>query len=134
MERAVSDVTCGVMREARSAAQPAARTSETSLQCGALNAIAIAVEQAGADPSNAGVRRSPQRAPGPRVHADFVNESGHLYGSSHVAERRSPAEWPILLFARVNWSSTSYLRLSGSSRAQVSDCQAEPGFRPVKTC
>ncbi|WP_437927145.1 hypothetical protein WMF37_50350 [Sorangium sp. So ce291] len=107
MDRAVCDVTCGVTREARCAALPAARTSDTSLQCSALSAIAIAVEQAIADPGNVGVRRSPQRALEPRMHANFINESGHLSRSSHVAERRSPAGWPILLFARVNWSSTS---------------------------
>ncbi|WP_437832834.1 hypothetical protein [Sorangium sp. So ce1153] len=80
MERAVSELTCGVMREARSAALAAARTSETSMKCSASRAIAIAAEQAGADPGNAGARRSPQRAPEPRTHANFVNESGHLYG------------------------------------------------------
>ncbi|XXY44145.1 hypothetical protein WME91_29475 [Sorangium sp. So ce269] len=85
MERTVSGVTCVVMREARSAALPAARTSETSLQCTALNVVAIAVEQPSADPGDAGARRSPQRALKPRVYADFVNESGHLYRPSHVA-------------------------------------------------
>ncbi|WP_437755538.1 hypothetical protein [Sorangium sp. So ce1389] len=94
-ERAVSDVTCGVMREARSAALPAARTRETSLQCSALSAIAIAAEQAGADPGNAGVRRSPQRALEARAYPNFVNEFGHLYGprtsrsAAHLLNGRS---------------------------------------------
>ncbi|WP_438006764.1 hypothetical protein WME89_50835 [Sorangium sp. So ce321] len=85
MERTASGVTCGVMREARSAALPAARTSETSLQCSALSVVALAVEHAGVDPGNAGVRRSRQRALELRAVTDFVNESGHLYRSSRVA-------------------------------------------------